>query len=302
MIPVQNQSKNSEEIFHLLKTVSDECQLNIYNVNTGIAESGVDLGTPGSSLLKLPKACILVGQGVDMNDAGEVWHLLDTRMNMPLALVDMLQLSNFNFDDYTTLILVDGVYTALTSAQISKIKSFVSEGGTILASGRAINWLNANGLAEVIIKPTPSSGETISSMRSYANASADAGTDALAGAIFEAKFDKTHPLAYGLWGNTIPLFKSTRVFLDNPKNAYAAPFRYTENPLLSGYVSKSNLDQIKNSAATVINALGNGRIISVPDNLNFRAFWYGTNKVFLNALFYGPILNANTLQRITPKE
>lgn len=302
MIPVQNQSKNSEEIFHLLKTVSDECQLNIFNVNTGIAESGVDLGTPGSSLLKLPKACILVGQGVDMNDAGEVWHLLDTRMNMPLALVDMLQLSNFNFDDYTTLILVDGVYTALTSAQISKIKSFVSEGGTILASGRAINWLNANGLAEVIIKPTPSSGETISSMRSYANASADAGTDALAGAIFEAKFDKTHPLAYGLWGNTIPLFKSTRVFLDNPKNAYAAPFRYTENPLLSGYVSKSNLDQIKNSAATVINALGNGRIISVPDNLNFRAFWYGTNKVFLNALFYGPILNANTLQRITPKE
>jgi len=90
--------------------------------------------------------------------------------------------------------------------------------------------------------------------------------------------------------------------LDNPKNAYAAPFRYTENPLLSGYVSKSNLDQIKNSAATVINALGNGKIISVPDNLNFRAFWYGTNKVFLNALFYGPILNANTLQRITPKE
>ncbi|MBP6795712.1 MAG: zinc carboxypeptidase [Saprospiraceae bacterium] len=302
LIPVQNQSKNSEEIFHLLKTVSDECQLNIFNVNTGFAESGVDLGTPGSSPLRLPKACILVGQGVDMNDAGEVWHLLDTRMNMPLALVDMLQLSNFNFDDYTTLILVDGVYTALTSAQIAKIKSFVSEGGTILASGRAINWLNANGMAEVIIKPTPSSGETITSMRSYANASADAGTDALAGAIFEARFDKTHPLTYGLWGHTIPLFKSTRVFLDNPKNAYAAPFRYTENPLLSGYVSKSNLDQIKNSAATVINALGNGKIISVPDNLNFRAFWYGTNKVFLNALFYGPILNANTLQRITPKE
>ena len=30
-----------------------------------------------------------------------------------------------------------------------------------------------------------------------------------------------------------------------------------------------------------------GKIISISDNPNFRAFWYGTNKIFLNALFFG---------------
>lgn len=300
LIPVQNQNMGSDDLFNLLKTISDDCKINIFNLNTGFAHSGVDLGTPGSSALILPKACLLVGQGIDMNDAGEVWHLLDTRMNMPLALVDVLHLANFDFNEYTTLILVDGVYAGISPAHIAKIKTFLSNGGTIIASGRSISWLNSNGMAEVTIKPTVGSGDAITNMRAYANISPDAGTDALSGAIFESKFDKTHPLTYGLWGNTIPLFKSTRVFLDHPKNGYAAPLRYTENPLMSGYVSKVNLDQIKNSAAVVINALGNGKIISIPDNLNFRAFWYGTNRLFLNALFYGPLLNINSLQRINP--
>ena len=30
-----------------------------------------------------------------------------------------------------------------------------------------------------------------------------------------------------------------------------------------------------------------GRVVSMTDNPNFRAFWWGTNKLFLNALFFG---------------
>jgi hypothetical protein len=44
---------------------------------------------------------------------------------------------------------------------------------------------------------------------------------------------------------------------------------------------------MKNSAAVVVNASGNGRIISIADNPNLRAFWLGGTKLMLNAIFFG---------------
>jgi len=134
-------------------------------------------------------------------------------------------------------------------------------------------------------------------MRPYANVSADGGSDLVAGAIFNTYFDETHPLAYGYSGKNLPLFRSNRIYLETPKNAYAAPFRYTSNPLLSGYITKTNLDQLKNSAAVLVSGTGAGKVICIPDNPNFRAFWYGTNKLFLNTLFFSSAIAGSTIQR-----
>jgi hypothetical protein len=40
-----------------------------------------------------------------------------------------------------------------------------------------------------------------------------------------------------------------------------------------------------------VGAEGSGRVIMFSDNPNFRGTWYGTNKVFLNALFFGGNMN-----------
>jgi hypothetical protein len=37
--------------------------------------------------------------------------------------------------------------------------------------------------------------------------------------------------------------------------------------------------------------MGQGRVIGFTENLCFRAFWFGTNKLFTNAIFYGPVIN-----------
>ena len=39
--------------------------------------------------------------------------------------------------------------------------------------------------------------------------------------------------------------------------------------------------------------MSTGRIISLVDNPNFRAFWYGTNKLFLNSIFFGQLMRAS---------
>ena len=78
------------------------------------------------------------------------------------------------------------------------------------------------------------------------------------------------------------------------KNQYANPLVYTSAPLLSGYVHKKNLTKISNSPAAHVTSMGRGRVILFSDNPNFRAFWYGTNKLFFNALYFGHTINSGT--------
>jgi hypothetical protein len=57
--------------------------------------------------------------------------------------------------------------------------------------------------------------------------------------------------------------------------------------LISGYHSKINAKLIPNTVPFKAQRMGSGRVIAFTDNTNFRAFWYGTNKLLANALFFG---------------
>ena len=78
------------------------------------------------------------------------------------------------------------------------------------------------------------------------------------------------------------------MFLAPSKNPYETVAKYTENPHIDGFISKNNLESfIKPSASLLVSAIGKGRAVLFADNPNFRGAWYGTNKLFLNALFLG---------------
>jgi hypothetical protein len=72
-------------------------------------------------------------------------------------------------------------------------------------------------------------------------------------------------------------------------SSYNNPVRYTAIPLLSGYASKENLARISNSVFACVQP-GPGRVISIYDDTNFRAIWFGTSRIFANAVFFGQTL------------
>ena len=61
---------------------------------------------------------------------------------------------------------------------------------------------------------------------------------------------------------------------------------YSDSPVLSGYASQKNQDRIADTAALIAERHEKGSIILFADDPNFRAAWYGTNKLFLNSLFF----------------
>ena len=55
----------------------------------------------------VPRPLMITGAGINPNDAGEIWHLLDTRVNLPL-IYDIAQVNRMSLDKYNTLILSSG--------------------------------------------------------------------------------------------------------------------------------------------------------------------------------------------------
>ena len=110
------------------------------------------------------------------------------------------------------------------------------------------------------------------------------------------QLDRTHPLAYGYGKNSLPVFRRGTLFLQPATSPYATPLQYARQPLLAGYISDQNRDYIAESASVCVGKQGDGRVILMLDNPNFRAYWYGTQKLFANALFFGPTISQNTLR------
>jgi hypothetical protein len=161
----------------------------------------------------------------------------------------------------------------------------------LILTEEAVTWAAQNGITDIKFKrlrsPVDSTG-----MLSYVEREQIDGAQQIQGAIFGANADLAHPLAYGYNQKIISLFKANKVFMEKSKNPYATPFYYGSKPLQSGWVSKENGDAIKNSAAVIVNTVGTGRVINIADNPNFRAFWLGGSKLFMNAIFFGRIIDA----------
>ncbi|MBL6870899.1 MAG: zinc carboxypeptidase, partial [Flavobacteriaceae bacterium] len=105
------------------------------------------------------------------------------------------------------------------------------------------------------------------------------------GAIFNTKIDRSHPINFGYLNETLPVFRNTNIYLKPDGQSYNNPIQYTSNPLLSGYISEENTALISNSVPFKTVRLGRGRVIALTDNTNFRAFWYGTNRILTNAIY-----------------
>ena len=287
LVPMQMQRTDGQKVYDLLQQMAKKYGVHIYAVPTGNVQSGSDLGSAKFTPLVKPSVAMIVGQGVNATDAGELWHLLDQRMNIPATHLEIPMFNRAELGRYNTIIMVGGTYTDLNK---DKLKAWVQGGGTLILMEEAISWSAQNGISSVTFKKTKSPVDS-SSMIAYTEREQIDGAQQIYGAVFGADVDRTNPLAYGYHQDVISLFKANKVFMEKSKNPYATPFYYGPKALQSGWVSRENLDAIRNSAAVIVNTVGNGRVINISDNPNFRAFWLGGSKLMMNAIFFGRVID-----------
>ncbi len=280
-IPSQNQLLTDTDLFAFLEEVAQDNHLNMKGVTTGLND-GIDLGSNNFRAIKKQKVAMLVGGRVFGNDAGEVWHLLDQRFDMLLTKLDLSYFSRTDIQKYTTIIIPS--LSSLDKASQDKLKTWVKNGGTLIGYRSAVKMLAKNKFISLTFDTVK---REMTKGVSFEEKSLNSGAQVIGGAIFEATLDRSHPINFGYKNDKLALFRNTTIFIKPNKRSYNNPIQYSESPLLSGYVSAPNLAVLKNSVPFQVQRMGNGRVIVFTDNTNFRAFWYGTNKLLMNAIFFG---------------
>ncbi len=258
-----------------------EDAVEIYAVDGGLTPFGPDLGGPGGRVLDAPDIALITGSGASSYYTGEVWHLLTERFHIPITLLDADRVGRSDLQRYDTIVLAGGSYGPLPA---EKIKEWVRDGGRLIALTSAVDWAVRNDFAKLERKPF----DLDSLLRGlpYDQVTDARGAQVIGGSIFEVAFDVTHPLAYGL-GETLPVFRTGNTFYEPSEEPGTNVGVYSYRAILSGYISKEKLAAASGSAAVVARRHGQGRVILIMDDPNFRAFWYGSNRLFLNAIFFG---------------
>ena len=336
VIPVAAQAMGSDSLYRLLQGVAARFGVKITGATTGFNAAGIDLGSSNIRTVRKPEVAIAFGQGVNSEEAGQVWFLLNQQLGLPLVKIDVSAFQRASLKKYNPLVLVGGNYADWDKAVVGKIKDWVAEGGTLITFQNATAWAVKQEIAhaalldplfadrrggEVAAAVAVPGGAPVAkaggdSVRPGARAGGDSvrsgsgrrgggdgdrldysrqqdveGAKRINGAIFQSDLDISNPIAFGINDRRLFINKNGPTILLPSRNRYATVARYTGNSFVNGYASKENIGRVNNSAAIVTSAEGAGTVVLFADDPTYRSYWLGTNRLFLNALFFGNLLN-----------
>lgn len=281
LISVQNQDLNEHDLFNFLNEVAEKCNLNIEGVPTGLT-LGIDLGSNYFKLIEKQHVALIVGQGISSYDAGEIWHLFDQRYEMNITKLDLDYLSRVDLSKYTSII-IPNITGKIDDIVIKKLQDWVKLGGVIIGFENTVKWMVDNNFIQLEFNETKITAKNIS----FELKESFKGAQETSGAIFETKLDKSHPVNFGYSKDKLAMFRTTNLFIKPDSASYNNPIKYVEKPLLSGYISKQKLKDLANTVPFQVKNMGRGSVVVFTDNTNFRGFWFGTNKLLMNVVFFG---------------
>ncbi|MCH7980340.1 MAG: peptidase [Proteobacteria bacterium] len=309
VVPFDRQETERADIADLMRAIVAEDGVSVHSLASGRSANGtagINVGGPSVTPVTEPKVLLVVGRGISLYDAGEIWHLLDLRMQMPVTLRERDRLDGIDWNRYTHIVFSSGDYDDYDPEFAGRLRQWVAEGGTIIGLQNAAPWVRASVLewldpeseeglaaaAAAALEDDEEEEEEESERIAYAEKDDRDAIDVIGGAIFSADLDNTHPLGFGYSSRSISLHKNVETPMAATANPYATVIAYLqEEPVLSGYVSDDNREALAGTPALIAERMGNGSVILFADNPNFRGYWYGTNKLFLNALFFSTIFD-----------
>ena len=270
-----------------LAEYSNASEVPVHTISRGLTPTtGMDIGSRSIDPVRKPEVLLVVGDGVPVQEAGEAWYYLDRHVNLPVTKIETQRLERIDMDRYTHIIMVNGRYN-FSDDLTSELQSWVRAGGTLIGQKGGARWMSENSLLGAnFVAQSEYAAKFDATGLNYSDRNDYFAQQRVAGAIFATELDLSHPLAVGFTRSRLPVFKDSTLAMVADSAPFIDVARYTEEPVLAGYVSEGNREIIKDRAAIVAHRLGSGRVIGFADNVNFRGYFWGTSKLMANAIFW----------------
>lgn len=305
-----------------------------HGVNTALAASGADLGGDEFTLLEKPRIAVLGGSGISTASFGAVWHLLDVGLSLRSSTLDASSISRIDLGKYNVLVLPSAwggpeVYKRMFGDdEISKLKDWLKDGGTLIALGAGTAFLADTSVAISSVRQKRQVLKDISSYESALEAEKEAEAprvDSLdvwearedkpeeskdekptidfealklsdekarklfpRGSILSAEIDPEHWLAYGCRSTVPALVYSSYAYLAKGATQVAGRFAGPGHLRLSGLLWPEARDRWSQTVYAARESLGKGQVILFATQPNYRGYFHGGERMLLNALLLGP--------------
>jgi hypothetical protein len=132
--------------------------------------------------------------------------------------------------------------------------------------------------------------ETAEKLRTWAEKEEDVQTERIPGALMKIQLDNTEPLAFG-YDKEVVVANMTSPILMLTSKGDNVGYYPKDHFRVSGFITEENLKKLPNTAYLIREDSGRGHVILYADDPNFRSFWEGTSRLFLNSIFFGAIEN-----------
>jgi hypothetical protein len=273
--------------------------IDVHSFNTQLTSSGPGLGTSHFKVLPEFKPLLIVGQGTRSYDAGEAWFQLDQNLGVAPVMTNLSRLKSIDLSDYSHLLMVEGRYSDIGKKEKRRIASWIESGGVLVAVQGAASW--AESLCFTANDCEDDNGDEDAKQEpvkdlAYGDFDDQRAQRTIGGAIVKALADPTHPIAWG-YEKELTMFRRGSTLLKASENAFATPVRYAKDPLLSGYIGPQRLAEMDGQAAIIAERHGKGAVIRFANNPIFRGFWRGTERLWVNALYFGPVIRSTELPK-----
>ncbi len=285
LVPLGIQDLETARLEAIAARIAADDGIDVHRITSGLTPEGIDIGSPTTRPVRRPSIALAVGEGANSYLAGDVWHVLDREIGIPVSVVDNARLTAANLPRYTAVVFSDGRFRATES-----LKSWVEAGGTLILTGAAIHGLVEAKWAPVELLRADFPRERVP----FATARENAALRLIAGSIVEAAIDPTHPAGFGYPDGRIALMRNRDLVLKPSTNPFSSPALYSEKPLVAGFIGEPHLKQLAGSAAVQVHHLRAGRIVLLPDAPTFRSHWHGSSRLLFNAIFFGDHMRENT--------
>jgi hypothetical protein len=270
----------------VLDSVARKYGVQVEPIDATYSEEGPSMGSDRMVYVRRPKIAVLAGDPVSTRSFGDLWYTLERLYRLEFTAAYQQQLDERSLSEYDVLILPHGYYgrSTFSAEWIAALKGWIDRGGTLVCFKGASRWAAEAelGLSGARLRKTawpPGEGGEETGSRQ---------THGIPGAILRTLPDPHHYLTFGYEEQTPVLVASNLAFEPDPDIAAPFSFASLEEIRLAGFSYPDSLERLAETPYLVEERLGDGHIVLFLDDPNFRLYWRGLSRLFLNAILLSP--------------
>jgi hypothetical protein len=273
--------QNHESLHDDVRQIAARYGLQLRAVDSGMADPGQPaLGAGDMIPYRMPTIALVAEEPVHALSFGWAWYTLDRQYEIPTTVIRAGSMARTVLSGYDVIVLPEltpgAMASVLGEAGLDRLRRWVRDGGTLVTIGSATDFARDQlGLI---------------ALRSWYDT--DEGRDAprfdVPGAMVRVELDPGSRLAGG-YDDVVPvLLNSSRIYLapDGPPSAGRRVVgRYAADPLrMAGHAWPETLERLPGAVFAYEEYVGRGRVVAFAEDINFRGYWRGGNRLFLNAV------------------